>query len=169
MQYYIGQGIGIIASVLCVILPLFKEKWKMLVCSGVSALCFGLNLILIGETGTGVIISLVCVLQNIVALWHVKKDVPVSKEENIIFLILYVCCGAAGYQKMIDIFPVLASVFNMLAAFQPDVQKTRIFLLLNAFSFCIYYGAVGSTAVIAEIFAVFSTTGAYIKTRRSSK
>ena len=169
MAYYIGQGIGIVASVLCVILPLFKEKWKMLVCSGISALCFGLNLILIGETGTGVIISLVCVLQNIVALWHVKKDIPVSKTENGIFLILYVCCGAAGYRKAIDVFPVLASVFNMLAAFQPDVQKTRVFLLLNAVSFCIYYGTVGSTAVIAEIFAVFSTAGAYIKALQSSK
>ena len=88
----------------------------MLICSGISALCFGLNLILIGETGTGVIISLVCVLQNIVALWHVKKDISVSQAENIIFL----CCGAAGYPKIIDIFPVLASVFNMLAAFQPE-------------------------------------------------
>ena len=88
----------------------------MLICSGISALCFGLNLILIGETGTGVIISLVCVLQNIVALWHVKKGISVSQAENIIFL----CCGAAGYPKIIDIFPVLASVFNMLAAFQPE-------------------------------------------------
>lgn len=92
----------------------------MLICSGISALCFGLNLILIGETGTGVIISLVCVLQNIVALWHVKKDISVSQAENIIFLLLYGCCGAAGYPKIIDIFPVLASVFNMLAAFQPE-------------------------------------------------
>ena len=163
MLYYAGQGIGIVASILCIILPLFRKKWKMLICSGISALCFGLNLILIGQNGTGVFISLVCVLQNVIALWHVAGNMAVSKIENIIFLMLYVCCGAVGYKNMLDILPILASVFNMLAAFQPDVQKTRVFLLLNAISFCIYYGFVGATAVIAEVFAIFSTAGALIK------
>ena len=113
MAYCIGQIIGIVAAIGCAILPLFRKKWQMLVCSGLSALCFGLNLLLLGETGSGFIISIVCVIQTLIALWHLQKGVPVTVRENAVFLILYVGCGILDFRSALDVLPIIASILNM--------------------------------------------------------
>ena len=165
MAYYIGQALGIVATVCCFALPLFKKKWQMLLVSATSNLFFALNLILIGDVGSAIIVNLLAIVQTLLSLWHVQKDKPVTVAENIIFLIGYIICGSFGFHRALDVLPIIGAVFNMLSVFQRDEQKTRILILLNASTFFIYYIVVGSTNLFAELLAITTTVIAMIRYR----
>ena len=107
-----------------------------------------------GRNGLRFYISIVCVIQTLIALWHLQKGVPVTVRENAVFLILYVGCGILDFRSALDVLPIIASIFNMWATFQKDVHKSRILILMNASSFFVYYLLLGSTACIAELIAI---------------
>ena len=168
MFYYIGQGMGILATICCFIMPLFKKKWHMLICTAIANVFFALNLLFIGQVSSAIIINIVAVVQTLVSLWHVKRESRVTLPENIIFLVLYVVCGSLGFKSALDILPIVGAVFNMLATFQRDEQKTRVLVLLNASTFFGYYLAAGSTNMLAELLAIVTTVIAMIKYRKKA-
>lgn len=176
LTYLIAQAFGIFATISCFIMPLFKRKWQMLLVNVAGNLFFILNLLLLGlhETGdlfanaTAMIVNLVSLVQVLISYWHVKAGTPVTTPENIIFLLLYVGLGFVGFNRALDLLPIIASVFNMLAVFQRDEQKTRILVLCNASIFCAYYIILGSTSLLAELMAVVTTAIALIKYRKKA-
>ena len=104
----------------------------------------------------------------LLSYWHVQKDKPVTTTENIIFLLLYVGLGFIGFNRALDLLPIVGSVFNMLAVFQKDEQKTRYLVLCNASIFCAYYIIIGSTSLLAELMAVITTVIALVKYRKKA-
>ena len=166
MAYYIGQALGLVATLCCFITPLLKKKWQMLVITAAANLFFALNLLLIGQVSSAIIIYIVAILQAIVSYWHVQKEKKVTLAENIIFLILYVGCGLIGFKSALDLLPIAGAVFNMLATFQRDEQKTRLLILLNALCFFTFCAAVGSTSMFAELLAMITTSIAMIRYRK---
>jgi len=166
MRYYLGQGCGLIGTVFNLVLPLLKKKWQMLLAIGLINVFFALNLLLIGELGSGIIMNCVAILQTVVSWRHLKRDVPVTKAENVMFLALYVGLGLLGVRKGVDLLPIVAAVFNMLATFQPDEQKTRFLLLINTGIYCTYYALVGAAAMIAEFLSLIATLIGLIKYRK---
>ena len=175
MIYYIAQAFGIFATLCCFAMPLFKKKWQMLLVNVGGNLFFILNLLLLGANegdlflnSTAMIVNLVSLVQILLSYRHVQKDTPVTKTENIIFLLLYVGMGFIGFQRVLDFLPIIASVFNMLAVFQKDEQKTRYLVLFNAAIFCTYYIIIGSTSLLAELMAVITTVIALIKYRKKA-
>lgn len=174
--YIEAQVFGILATLCCFAMPLFKKKWQMLLVNVGGNLFFILNLLLLGlhETGdlfanaTAMIVNLVSLVQVLISYWHVKKGTPVTTPENIIFLLLYVGLGFIGFNRALDLLPIAASVFNMLAVFQRDEQKTRLLVLGNASIFCAYYIIIGSTSLLAELMAVVTTLIGLIKYRKKA-
>ncbi len=173
--YIIAQAFGILATLCCFAMPLFKRKWQMLLINVGGNLFFILNLLLLGANegnlfanSTAMIVNWVSLVQVLLSYWHVKKETPVTKVENIIFLLLYVGMGFIGFQRALDLLPIVASVFNMLAVFQKDEQKTRYLVLFNASIFCTYYIIIGSTSLLAELMAVVTTVIALIKYRKKA-
>jgi len=166
MVYYLGQALGIVATVLCFIMPLFKKKWQMLLVNGFVNLFFALNLLLINQVGTGIIMNCVAIVQTVVSYWHLKKETSVTKTENIIFFLLYVGLGSLGFHSWLDILPIIAAVFNMLATFQPDEQKTRVLIFFNAGTYFSYYCALGATSMFAELLAAVTAVIGLIKYRK---
>ena len=176
LSYIIAQACGILATLCCFAMPLFKKKWQMLLITVGSNLFFVLNLLLLGlhETGdlfanaTAMIVNGVSLVQVLLSYYHVRKDTPVTTPENILFLILYVALGFMGFNRALDLLPIVGSVFNMLAVFQKDEQKTRYLVLCNASIFCAYYIILGSTSLLAELMAVITTVIALIKYRKKA-
>ena len=175
LLYIIAQAFGIFATLCCFAMPLFKKKWQMLLVNIAGNLFFILNLLLLGANegnlfvnSTAMIVNWVSLVQVLLSYWHVKKETPVTKVENIIFLLLYVGMGFIGFQRALDLLPIVASVFNMLAVFQKDEQKTRYLVLFNASIFCTYYIIIGSTSLLAELMAVITTVIALIKYRKKA-
>ena len=173
--YIIAQAFGIFATLCCFAMPLFKRKWQMLLVNIAGNLFFILNLLLLGlhegdlfANATAMIVNVVSLVQVLISYWHVKKETPVTMAENIIFLLLYVGMGFIGFQRALDFLPIIASVFNMLAVFQKDEQKTRYLVLCNASIFCAYYIILGSTSMLAELLAVITTVIGLVKYRKKS-
>ena len=173
--YLIAQAFGIFATLCCFAMPLFKRKWQMLLINIGGNLFFILNLLLLGlhngdmmANATAMIVNVVSLAQVLLSYWHVRKDTPVTTLENIIFLVLYVGMGFIGFQRILDFLPIIASVFNMLAVFQKDEQKTRYLVLFNASIFCAYYIIIGSTSLLAELLAVITTVIGLIRYRKKS-
>lgn len=166
MNYYIGQALGLMGTLCCLVLPFMKKKWQMLALTAVVNVFCALNLVLIGQVGSVILIYVVAVAQTIVALWHLKKDTQVTKAENILFLLLYVVCGALDLRTVVDAIPIVGAVFHMLATFQRDVQKTRVLLLFNSLTFMAYYALVGSTSVFSTLITMTSTLLAMVKYRK---
>ena len=157
MNYYIGQALGLLGTLCCLILPFMKQKWQMLALTALVNVFCALNLVLIGEVGSVIFIYVVAVVQTLVALWHLKKDTAVTKAENVLFLVLYVFCGALDLRTFLDVIPIVGAVFLMLATFQRDVQKTRVLLVFNSITFMAYYALVGSTSVFSTLVTLTST------------
>ena len=166
MLYYLGQAFGLVATILCFIMPLFKKKWQILFVNGFVNVFFALNLLLIDQIGTGIIMNCVAIAQTVVSFWHLKKNTTVTKLENIIFFLLYVGLGSLGFSGPLDILPIIAAVFNMLAIFQPDEQKTRVLIFLNASTYFSYYCALGATSMFAELLAAVTAVIGLIKYRK---
>lgn len=174
--YLIAQAFGIFAAICCFAMPLFKRKWQMLLITIGGNLFFILNLLLLGlhETGnpftnaSAMIVNGVSLVQVLLSYSHVQKETPVTTAENVIFLCLYLGLGFMGFNRGLDLLPVAGSVFNMLAVFQKDEQKTRILVLCNASIFCVYYIILGSTSLLAELMAVITTVIALVKYRKKA-
>ena len=173
--YLIAQAFGIFATVCCFAMPLFKKKWQMLLVNVGGNLFFILNLLLLGihdgdlrANATAMIVNLVSLAQVLLSYHHVKKGTPVTTAENIVFLVLYVGLGFVGFHRALDLLPIVASVFNMLAVFQKNEQKTRLLVLCNASIFCLYYIIIGSTSLLAELLAVITALIGLIRYRKKS-
>ena len=175
LLYFVAQAFGIFATLSCFAMPLFKKKWQMLLVNVAGNLFFILNLLLLGAhsgdwlgNATAMIVNLVSLVQVLISYRHVQKGTPVTKTENLIFLALYVGMGFIGFNRALDFLPIIASVFNMLAVFQKDEQKTRYLILCNASIFCTYYIIIGSTSLLAELMAVITTVIALVKYRKKA-
>lgn len=166
LSYAIGQVFGVVSGIGCLVMPLWKQKWQMLIFSAISNFAAVLNLVFIGEAGSAAIINLLATLQVLVSLWHVLKEKPVTKAENIIFFFAYTVLGCIGIKKAIDVLPIIGVLLFMFAAFQRDEQKTRLLTLINSVVFMGYYIIIGSTVVLAEIFAIVSSSVGLIRYRR---
>ncbi len=167
MLYYIGQALGLMGTLCCLILPFMKKKWQMLALTALVNILCAANLVLIGQVGSVILIYVVAVVQTVVALWHLKKDSPVTMVENVIFLLAYVVCGALDLKGLVDVIPIAGAVFHMLATFQKDVRKTRVLLLFNSATFMVYYFLVGSTSVFSTLITMTSTLLAMYRYRKT--
>jgi len=163
--YIIGQIFGVAATLCCIITPLWKKKWKMLVTSAVANLFVAINFFLLNDIGSAILLNLVAIIQIMLSLWHVIKNTKVSIVENIIFLIAYLLCGMLGFKKSIDILPILGAVVFMAAVFQRDEQKTRALNILNAVLWLIYDALIFSSAAFAQIATICMTVFAMYKNK----
>lgn len=166
MLYFIGQTLGVISAVCSLILPMLKKKSQMLVMTMVTNGLVALNLIMIDQFGSAVLIHSIAVVQAFVSLRHVLRDSPVTKVEGLLFLAFYVGCGLLGYKSVIDVLPIVGCLFNMLATFQRDVHKTRILILINVSTFLAYYLMVGSTSALMVGSTIVTTVFAMVRDRK---
>lgn len=157
MRYGAGQALGLLSTVCCLAMPLFREKKRMLWANGANNLLVIGNILLLAGFGSGVMVSAVAVVQVIAALRQLRQDRRAEAWEKGLFLGLYVSCGLLGLRSAVDLLPVIGAVFNMLATFQRDEQRTRWLLLVNASIFAAYYVLIGSTALLSVLCTMAST------------
>ena len=156
MIYIIGQIFGILATLNCLVLPLFRRKWQMLLSNAFGNLLFALNLLFIGQPRSLPIYA-VAILQVFVTLGFLRREQPVTPRVNLLFLFLYIACGLSTYAQPLDLLPIIGAIFNMLATFQPDEQKTRYLLLANTLVFALYFFLIRSTSILSSVVTTVST------------
>lgn len=173
--YWLGQAFGILALICCFIMPLFKKKWQMLVMTALGNAFFALNYIAIGEIRTGMILNLVAIVQVGITFVHLKKDTSVSVAENIVFLaanvglcVLLLVLKTEAYNIWLELLPLVAAVFNTLATFERDEQKTRVLTLINAGTYFSYYAILGMSSMFAELLAAVTCVIGLIRYRKKN-
>lgn len=138
----------------------------MLINSAVANILTAVNFIMLGELGTGIIMNIIAVVQIIFSLWHTLKNTKVTLIENIVFYVVYVSLGIAGYNKVIDVLPVIGAAIFMFSIFQKDEQKTRILYLGNAFAWITYDILIGSSAALSQLATICTASMALYKYRK---
>ena len=148
----------------CFLVPLFKKKWQILTGAMFNNLFIGLNFVLLGETFSG-LVSLLGIVQCVLAIWHVVREKPVPLAESIVFAIIGVSMSLGGLTKIIGILPVIAIVAYNISVFVPKEQTVRKFLLLNAGAWLLYDALIMSTSFFGHIIGFVSTAIALFKYR----
>lgn len=177
--YWLAQAMGILITVLCVIQPLFKKKWQMLIVTA-SINLFGAfnNLILVG-LGSAVILCLVAVVQTVFNYFHTVREEQVPLWEKTVFTVLYLGCGIVGFLNatsfkifadilltLRELLPIMGALFLMISVFAKNAQNMRKFSLVSAVIWLIYYACILSTTAFAEIFAIATTCFALYRYRQ---
>lgn len=178
MNYWIGQGFGICSTITDISLPLFKKKWQMLVANIAVNTFLLLNLVFLGQIGSGIFLFLVAMVQGTVNLIHTLKETPPKKWEYVVFFCLYVGLGfyglftAPGFvpginaKNALELLPILGAVFSMLFVSTRDEQKARRFLLVCSSLWTIYHAIILSTSFFGSFFGVVTCVIAMIRDRK---
>lgn len=167
MTYYIGQGLGILAVVMTILLFQLKTKKQMLCANIISNLSSAGNVLFVdGEFNSAVIICLIAIVQIIVSHIHDIKGTEVPLFEKIIFLVLYIVGGLVGFTGPKEILPIIAAIFYMFAMFQKDPQKIRYILLGNMSPWVIYMLFPFKTTVFAQIAGIISSVIGILRYRK---
>lgn len=178
MAYYIGQFFGLLTIVCSLIMPFLKKKWQLLWANIAINLLVILNMALIGQFGSAILLCLVAIVQSAIALPRTKTGKEPGTPETVLFTVLYVSFGFLGivtapnfvwamnYRNLLELLPILGALSQMISVFVRDEQDTRKWLLCNAVFWVIYSAAVGSSVVFNDILAVISTSTALYKYRK---
>lgn len=177
-MYLLGQIFGILATIVSIIVPLYKKKWQMLVNTLLINLLMVLNFLCIGQIGSGAALCTVAVVQCISSLIHTRKDTQASKAETAIFIILYLSFGflglisapgfqwAVNYRNCLELLPIVGSMLSMTFVFIRDEQRARWFLLATCLVWSLYTALIGSTTFFAQFTTVLTTIGSMIRYRK---
>ena len=178
MEYWIGQGLGLVATVLNIIMPQFKKKWQMLAADIVANALLGLNLVFLGEIGSGIFLFLVGEIQSVVNLIHTLRDSKVSKLEQVTFFGLYLILGFYGlftgpnyvpginWHNLLELLPIVGALLNCFFVFARDPMQARKYLVGCTGAWMVYNGIIGSTAVFGSLFSMVSGIVALIRNRK---
>ena len=180
MTYLVGQLCGLLATVACIIVPLFKHKWQMLVNIIVVNLLMMFNFILIGEIGSAACLCAVATVQSVFSLLHSLRNTAVGRAEKLVFPILYLVFGVLGMvhapgfvwevnpHNLVELLPICGSLASMSFVFVQDERKARRLLLLTNGIWAAYSAIVGATTFFAQAFSMVSTLIAMYKYRKTS-
>lgn len=168
MNYWIGQGFGIFATITDISIPLFKKKWQMLVANIAVNSFLALNLIFLNKIGSGIFLFMVAIAQAIVNLIHTLRENPPKNWEKALFLCLYVGLGfyglvtAPGFvpainaQNLLELLPIMGAVMSMCFVCTRDENKARMFLFGCTTLWAIYHAIIGSTSFFGSFFSSIS-------------
>ena len=181
MSYWIGQGFGILSTITDISIPQFKKKWQMLIANILVNTFLLLNLVFLGQIGSGIFLFAVAIIQAIVNLIHTLKEQPPQKWEYILFFCLYVGLGfyglvtAPGFvpaingKNLLELLPIIGAVFSMLFVSTRDESIARRYLMVCNIMWATYHTIIGSTAVLGAIFSGVSCMIAMIRDHKKKK
>ena len=123
MNYWIGQGFGILSTLTDISIPQFKKKWQMLIANILVNTFLLLNLVFLGQIGSGIFLFAVAIVQAIINLIHTLREKPPKKwpHKTVSYLLtlLYTTTNNA----------------ETLHAFPPQVNYTTLHQLTPSFVF----------------------------------
>ena len=181
MSYMLGQFFGLLTPVCSIITPFLKKKWQLLVANILINLLVILNLVLIGQFGSGSFLCMVAIVQSGIMLFRTNKEQKPSVAETVIFTVAYVFFGLFGiatapgfvpainYENLLELLPILGALAQMVSVFVRDEQETRKWLLCNTIFWMIYAAAVGSSVFFNDFLAFLSISSALYKYRKKKE
>jgi len=164
----LGQILGVIVTVLCIVVTQFPKRWQILVGNAIANICSAANMFLVGKdptsTVTAVFPCIVAVIHCTYNAYRAKKELPSSVGEKVFFSLLYLAAWGVGFvlsllggtASALDLLPLLATAFFVASVFMPRERNMRLCMLGNATVYIIYNAILFNSAIFAHIFTVVS-------------
>lgn len=181
MNYWIGQGFGIIATVVGLLIPLFRKKWQMLIANFSNNLLLALNLVFLDEVGSGIFLFVVAMVQAAVNFVHCLRSKAAKPCENALFLCLYLGLGfyglftAPGFvpavngKNLLELLPILGAVCSMLFISEQNANRSRWYYMACSFVWFVYYIIIGSTSLLGSLLSLITGTAAIIRSKKEKR
>ena len=181
MNYWIGQIIGLLATATDISIPLFRKKWQMLAANILVNTLLGLNLVFLGQIGSGIFLFAVAVVQAVVNLIHTLREKPPKKWEYALFFCLYVGLGIFGLvtapgfvpaingKNLLELLPIVGAVFSMLFVSTREENKARKYLMCCNVCWAVYHAIIRSTSFFGALFSGISCLIAILRDRKQKK
>ena len=177
MEYWIGQGCGLLSALASMLLPFFRQKRHMLLDVLLINFLMMMNFILIGQLGSAVYLCAVAEGQTILSMVHERRGTAPGKGERLTFLALYVGFGlygmisASGFVPavspavLVELLPICGSVLSMLFVFARDERSGRKLLLATNCVWATYSAIVGASILLAQVISIGTTLAAMYRYR----
>ena len=159
MEFYIAQGISILASIVAILLMQINNMKKILIAQITLNLLVASTYFLLNKF-SGVGISLIAIIQLIVMFGYNKKE---KKPHNFVvglFILAYACYSLFTFKSFIDLFPLIAAILFALGAAQVNPATFRTFGMLNPLFWLVY--DIYTLAIVNAIMRVGIFTSAVI-------
>lgn len=163
-SYIIGQIFGVLVIVVGIVNNQMPKRWQMLLGLSLMNLLSIINIYLIGGGLTVCLVCAVAVVQCPLNAYRARKDIPTSREEEIIFCILYLVTWGIGYAisvingkaTLLDFIPLVATFFFIATTIAKKEKYMRLCLLGNYSSYIVYHVFLQNVAVIAQVISAVS-------------
>ena len=160
-QQFIGQALGILATIITVISYQMNTKKSLLLVQTAATTCTCLAYFFLGAA-SGFALNVVCIIRNIV--FYFQKDS--GKVHTISSLLLagaMVVLGALSWQGPMSLLVIIALAANTLFLSFPNIQNLRKSILVTSTMVLIYnaYYSVWGGVVNEMVVIVSSAIGLY--------
>ena len=174
MKEIIGQILGVLVILGCILVNQLPKRWQMLLCSAALNLLAAFNQLLVGAGFTACIASLIAVIHCPINAYKSKKGLPTRLWENILFALLYLGGWLVGFflsskngtPLYLDLMILAATIAFLGTVFLPDEQDIRRCNLVNSLIYFIYDTINLNIAALAKLFSMISAIVALVRYRK---
>ena len=154
MGYIIGQSLGVLSTLCAIARPFCGKKQHILLLNIAVNTLVAMNYVLIGQFGSGTLLCLVCVVQSLCSMGHLRRGSAAPGWEITLFSLLYLGFGVFGLlrasEPLPELLPMAGTVIMMVAIYIPDEQATRRLLLVNGILWTVYALSKGSSTFMTN-------------------
>ena len=160
----IGQIIGIIVIIGCIVNGQFPKKWQVLMGQIFLNLLSATNMFLVGAGYAAIIPALIASVHCTINMVRSKNQLKSPLIQEIIFSILYLGGWGLGFyfsimegkNPLFEFLPLIAVAFFVAALLTTKTQIMRLFYIGNASMYVIYNIIYPNSAIFAHIFTIVS-------------
>ena len=161
MEFYIAQGISILATVTVIMTMQFKSMKHILLGQILANLLSGSTFLLLGGfSGSGV--CFIAIAQSAAMFLYERKNKKPHPAVITGFIALYIGCSAYCYQSFVDIFSCLGAISFAISIAQKKPSVSRLWYLLNPVFWMVYSISTRAYGNIIMHVLVFTSTAAAI-------
>jgi len=160
----IGQIIGIIVIIGCIVNGQFPKKWQVLMGQVFLNILSAINMFLVGAGYAAIIPALIASVHCAINMVRSRKDLKSPIIQEIIFSVLYLAGWGVGFyiscsqgkSPWFEFLPLVAVAFFVAALLTSKIQLMRLFYIGNASMYVIYNIIYPNSAIFAHIFTIIS-------------
>ncbi len=159
----VGQVIGILALCVTIICYQFNSQKKILIMQILASVLFTVNLALLGGI-SGALLNIHGICRALVFYQRGRRKWADSRFWVGFFIAAGAACVAATYQSLLDILPLIGTVFTTIALYMTDPRKIRLTTIPSPPCWFIYHLSNGNIGgVLNEIFVISSIIVAMLR------
>ena len=156
-MFVLAQILSLTAMLINIVAVQLKTKKQILLTIVVSNALFVISYILLGAY-VGAITCTITAIEIIINTFLEDKGKKTSKPLIALYLLISIMIGILNLGNIIDLLPIVASIFFIFSLVQSKEKYVRLLILGNLTSWMIYDIFVGAySAASSDIFVISST------------